>query len=490
MAPVDERNGTSRTAQEAIQLFSLKARAPAGDSSPARTIVKEHKVEHIIASSDQSHERTLIQEAVKELSKIKSKVGPPKSGGRVPYEEEAIAAALDRVLAKRDESISDIQRADLIIRLKQDLAGWGILQRLIDDPQITDIHCYDHKRIVVQKGKHSEETGLSWPSHEAYTSFIDRLLLGLDRSLSTQQHTIDASMANGVRICAIHESVCRAGGPYLSVRVPRVANADLNSIVSYQTAPTEIVKYLGALVKSGHATMIISGETGTGKTTLLRSLATQFGAHESIVAVEDTPEVNCNHRFFRCLVSRPSNTEGIGAVTLQEHIQSTLRMTPTRVILGEMRSPFAAEAFLESAQTGHVGMSTIHARNARETLVRLESLLGRAQKSVSLDIIRQQIALAVDVVVWLFREKGTGKPRIGEIIEVSHFIEGMIQVRPMFRIVERPGLNPIWKVESWSSKFDGLLAQHNVFLSEFPAEISLDDDRSMKSPTNTFKEAS
>ena len=178
---------------------------------------------------------------------------------------------------------------------------------------------------------------------------------------------------------------------------------------------------------------MISGETGTGKTTLIKCLSTQFGPTESIISVEDTPELNFTHPYFRSLVSRPPNSEGKGEVTLQEHIKTTLRMTPTRVILGEMRTPYAAEAFIEGVQTGHVGMSTIHARNARETLTRLEGLLGRAQKAVAMEVIRQQIALAVDVVVWLFRDKETGRPRVGEIIEVgNNTLEGKMQTRPIF----------------------------------------------------------
>jgi pilus assembly protein CpaF len=245
----------------------------------------------------------------------------------------------------------------------------------------------------------------------------------------------------------------------------------LENIVTYQVAPPLIVNYLACLMRSGLATMMIAGETGTGKTTLIKCLATQFGPDESIVAVEDTPELNFGHPFFRSLVSRPPNAEGVGEVTLQEHIKTTLRMTPTRVILGEMRTPFAAEAFLESAQTGHVGMSTIHARNARETLVRLESLLGRAQKSVAIDIIRQQIALAVDCIVWLIREKGTGKPRIAEVVEVGHFVEGAIQVRPMFTLIKQ-GARPLWRVDSWSSNFDEQLKADGIHLGESPQEIT------------------
>lgn len=384
--------------------------------------------------------------------------------------DETIADAVDRVLAKRGEKIEDIERVNVILALRLDLTGWGVLQPLIDNREVTDIHVYDYKTVVLQRGKVSEVTGLSWPNHQSYVSFLDRLLLRLGKSLSTQQHTVDAALPNGTRICAVHESVCGQRGPLLCVRVPRISEVHLENLITYQVAPPLIVNYLAALTRSGLVTMMISGETGTGKTTLMKCLGTQFGETESIVAVEDTPEVNFQHPFFRSLVSRPSNAEGQGEVTLQQHIITTLRMTPTRVILGEMRSPFAAEAFLESAQTGHVGMATVHARNARETLTRLESLLGRAQKSVSVEIIRQQIALAIDSVIWLFRDKETGRPRVGEIIEVGHYVEGAIQVRPMFKIL-KGGRNPVWKLESWSSSFDEALVQSGINLGQCPQEF-------------------
>lgn len=464
---------TDSTTESLSHLFSVKARAPKVVQFP----VSEHKEHHsgsiggeiIPATSVNNRNASIMREARREIGRDFAK-HQNMDLSESTIDEESIASAIDKVLKRRSENISDVQRADLIVQLKQDLSGWGILQKLIDNPEVTDIHCYDYETVVIQRGKDSEETDIKWQSQQAYSSFIDRLLLTLDRSLSTQQHTIDVSLANGIRICAIHESVCGSRGPYLSIRIPRIINADINSIINYQMAPPEIVNYLGALIKCGKATIIISGETGTGKTTLLRCLSTLFGSKESIVSVEDTPEVNCQHRFYRCLVSRPANIEGTGEVTLQEHIKTTLRMTPTRVILGEMRSPYAAEAFLESAQTGHVGLSTIHARNAKETIVRLESLLGRAQKSVATDIIRHQIALAVDVIVWIFREKGTGKPRIGEIIELAKFVEGTIQVRPMFTYAPESG-RPAWRVESWNSQFDEELQALGVSISSFPSVI-------------------
>jgi len=412
---------------------------------------------------------TIMREARRELG---SDYNMQQQMNNQALAESVIAQAVDRVMKKRGDTLEDIERANIIIHLQKDLMGWGVLQPLVDNKEVTDIHVYDYQTVVLQRGKVSETTGLHWPNHQSYVTFIDRLLLRLGKSLTTQQHTVDASFPNGVRICAVHESVCGQRGPLLCIRVPRMMEVSLENIITYQVAPPLIVNYMACLVRSGLATMMVAGETGTGKTTLIKCLSTQFGADESIVAVEDTPELNFQHPYFRSLVSRPPNAEGVGEVTLQEHIKTTLRMTPTRVILGEMRTPYAAEAFLESAQTGHVGMSTIHARNARETLVRLESLLGRAQKSVAIDIIRQQIALAVDSVVWLIREKSTGKPRIAEIIEVGHFVEGVIQVRPMFSLIKQ-GLRPVWRVDSWSSNFDEQLKADGIHLGDSPPEITI-----------------
>ena len=394
-----------------------------------------------------------------------------ETGERGEISETAIAKAVDKVCATHGYAIDDIVRADIIVHLKRDLLGWGVLQPLIDNPEVTDIHCYDHKTVVLQKGKFSETTGLSWPNHEAYSTFIDRVLFRLGKSLSTQQHTIDASFPDGKRLCAVHQSVCGARGPLLTIRVPRIAEVSLESLVSYQVAPPLIVNYLAALVRTCEHTFIVAGETGTGKTTLMRCLGTQFRSDEAVIGVEDTPELNYQHPYYRSLVSRYANTEGVGEVSLQEHIKTTLRLCPTRVILGEMRTPEAAEAFLESAQTGHCGMSTVHARNARETLTRLESLLGRAQRGVSMEIIRQQVALAVDIVVWMCREKATGRVRMAEVIEVGHFVEGQIQVRPMFKLVEH-GEFPVWEVQSWSSNHDEILESNGIFLNDAPKHLT------------------
>ena len=449
-----------------VDLFSTRTKQSQNNQEDSSSKVKQSTATNNPPKQGMSPmAANVMREARRELGQAR------QNNNEGDIDEKQISEAVDVVIYKNGLQIDDVTRNQIIVALKKDLLGWGVLQSLIDNPEVTDIHCYDYKTIVLQRGKISETTGFSWPNKEAYETFIDRLLLRLGRSLSNQTHTVDASFSDGKRICAVHESVCGTKGPLLTIRVPRISEVSLESLVAYQVAPPLIVNYLAALIRSCEHTFIVSGETGTGKTTLIKCLGTQFRSDESIIAVEDTPEVNFQHPYFRNLVSRPANTEGIGEVTLQQHIKTTLRLTPSRVILGEMRTPEAAEAFLESAQTGHCGMTTVHARNARETLTRLEALLGRAQRGVSMDIIRQQIALAVDVVCWMIRDKATGRVRLAEIIEVGNYVEGNTQIRPMFKLVEL-GENPRWEVQSWASFHEHVLEKNGIRLGDAPKYLT------------------
>ena len=164
-------------------------------------------------------------------------------------------------------------------------------------------------------------TALRWPNKEAYKTFIDRQLFQLGKSLTNQQHTIDAAFPDGKRICAMHESVCGQRGPLLTIRIPRVREIALEMLVENQVAPPLIVDYLAALTRSCEHTMMVAGETGTGKTTLLRCLGTQFRPDESIISVEDTPELNYDHQYYRSLVSRPAKLTPSSLSPLMEESQ-------------------------------------------------------------------------------------------------------------------------------------------------------------------------
>ena len=256
-----------------------------------------------------------------------------ESGGSI--DEADIVNAVDRVLTRRSETLDDIERANIIIHLQKDLMGWGVLQPLIDNREVTDIHCYDYKTVVLQRGKVSETTGLHWPNHQAYVSFIDRLLLRLGKSLSTQQHTVDASLPNGIRICAIHESVCGQRGPLLCIRVPRVMQTSLESIISYQVAPPLIVNYMASLTRSGLVTMMVAGETGTGKTTLINALSAFIDICERVVTIEDAAELQLQQPHVISLEKRPANIEGKGEINIRDLVVNSLRMRPDRIVVGE-----------------------------------------------------------------------------------------------------------------------------------------------------------
>ena len=167
-------------------LFSTRA------SDERKKVVKANSSELSLPSTSSPAETSLTPIANKVLKEARRELGNSDEGIEIKdgeVSEDQIAAAVDKVCAENALQIDDIARADIIVHLKQDLMGWGVLQPLVDNPEVTDIHCYDYQSVILQRGKMSEATGIRWPSPEAYATFIDRILFRLGKSLSTQQHT-------------------------------------------------------------------------------------------------------------------------------------------------------------------------------------------------------------------------------------------------------------------------------------------------------------
>ena len=250
----------------------------------------------------------------------------------------------------------------------------------------------------------------------------------------------------------------------LTLRVARMEARSAQDLVVSGLAPQEILGYLSALVKSGEATLLIAGEVGTGKTTLVRALASAIAEDEAILIIEDTHEIALSRAFTRTLLTREANTEGAGRISPADAIRAGMRMAMNRVILGEMRDGEAAEAFIDVCASGHPGMSTLHAKSARDALGRLELLLMRAQGGVSVETARRQIANAVSVVVFLATDRKHGGRRIVEVLEVGSAADGAIQVSPIFEYDASQSV-PSWRRQNGISLFSKLLKEQNVQLS-------------------------
>lgn len=352
---------------------------------------------------------------------------------------------IDSVATRLGFNLASYERDQIAASLESEAKPFGVLQDLIDDPVVSDIIVTDYSTISAQHGQRTCSTDVSFTSNGAYEAFVERLLLRAGSSYSTKTPVADGMIGDGVRLHAVHKCLCSTG-PYLTLRINRFSSVTIEDLVDLAFAPPQIMSYLCRIVRAGH-TVLIVGEVGTGKTTLARALAASIPVTESILVIEDTPEIRLEHPHVRYITTRDENSDGAGRIAPAACIRAGMRMAMNRIIFGEMRDSEAAEAFVDVCASGHPGLSTIHARSATEALTRLELFLGRAQKGVGRSVIHKQISTAVQVVVHLSVCSRSGKRRIFEITEVGAAADDCLRRREMFRYTPEKKL-PAWSLQN------------------------------------------
>lgn len=391
-------------------------------------------------------------------------------------DEEALFQIVREVEEREGEELSEQERHICISALLSSFEHYDILTPLIDNPDINDIIIRSYNDISVQMGRVNVQTDLAFSSEDSYTAFVENLLKRSGKACTTAAPVVDAAVDPHVRACVTHESFSPPGsGPMLTLRISRHTSVTADALIQYELCPRIILNYLGALVASGDTTALIAGEVGTGKTTLIKALTQHIPEEEAILIIEDTHELHIQRRFVRTLLTREANSEGSGRISPAVAIRAGMRMAMNRIILGEMRDSEAAEAFIDVCSSGHAGMSTIHARSARDAINRLELFLSRAQGSVGMATIRRQIANALGVVVFLGLDKRNQHRRILEILEVGTSSDGIVQLSPIFRFSPQFEL-PTWTREAGVSQFHKLLAENGCSLPQNGHPITLDPE--------------
>lgn len=346
--------------------------------------------------------------------------------------------------------LSALEIDAVINHLQEENASFGILQTLVDDREVTDIVVSDFSKITVQQGRRNYRTSLSFPNQDAFEKYVERLLARAGTQCTTKQPIADGMLGESVRVNVIHRALC-SGGPYLTLRINRFSSVDENDLANAGMASPEMLRYLTKLVRENKS-ILIMGEVGTGKTTLARALASAISIEESILVIEDTPEIKLEHPHVRYITTRQENQEGIGRVTPAHCIRAGMRMSMNRIIFGEIRDAEAAEAFVDVCASGHSGLSTIHARNIADGITRLELFLSRAQPGIDRTVLSAQISSAVSVIVSVKMCPITGVRRINEVKEVGPVADGVLRLREVFRYVHEVGALG-WRVVTKSSLF-------------------------------------
>ncbi|WPW20527.1 TadA family conjugal transfer-associated ATPase [Streptomyces sp. HNS054] len=341
---------------------------------------------------------------------------------------EPTPARVAQALREQGRVLGDAEVLGAAEQLRSELVGSGPLERLLSDPTVTDVLVSAPDRVWVDRGGGLTLTSVSFPDEPSVRRLAQRLAAVAGRRLDDARPWVDARLPDGTRLHAVLPPVA-VGGTCLSLRVVRPRAFTLDELVAAGTVPPGGDQVLRALMDA-RLSFLVSGGTGTGKTTLLSALLGLVGPDERIVLAEDSAELRPDHPHVVRLETRPANQEGAGLVTLEDLVRQALRMRPDRLVVGEVRGPEVVH-LLAALNTGHEGGSgTVHANAASDVPARLEAL-GTA---AGLDrfALHSQLAAALSVVLHLVRDR-SGRRRIAEVHVLQRDPSGLVRTAPALR---------------------------------------------------------
>lgn len=330
---------------------------------------------------------------------VRERLASAVIGSGVPLDRVAVERAV-RSIARSEAPLA---HDSVLRRVVDDIVGLGPLEELLADPTVTDVLVNGPGEVWVERRGTLERTAVVFAHERDLLSVIERVITPLGLRLDRSSPIVDARLPDGSRLHAVVPPAT-PDGPVVAIRRFTEAVTDLDGLVASGSATPEVVARLRSVVLE-RRNVLVSGGTGTGKTTLLNLLSGLIPDTQRTVIVEDASELRLRGHSVR-LEAQPANAEGRGAVTLDQLVRAALRLRPDRIVVGEVRGPEALD-LVAALNTGHAGsMSSIHANGPSEALMRLESLALSGSRRPAPDSVRRQIEAAIDTVVQLARVDG------------------------------------------------------------------------------------
>ncbi|MFD4142410.1 MULTISPECIES: CpaF family protein [unclassified Streptomyces] len=324
---------------------------------------------------------------------------------------------LGHIISREGPVLSTAERTQLIRRVVDEALGLGILEPLLEDASISEIMVNGPDQVFVERSGRLEQLPMRFSSEEQLMQTIERIVSTVNRRVDEANPMVDARLPSGERVNVIIPPLSLTG-PILTIRrFPRAFT--LQEMIDLGSLDEHILMLLASLVRAKF-NVIVSGATGTGKTTLLNALSGLIPEGERIVTIEDSAELQLRQSHVITLESRPANVEGKGRITIRDLVRNSLRMRPDRIIVGEVRGGETLD-MLQAMSTGHDGsLATVHANSAEDALMRLQTLSSMSEVELPFVAIHDQINSAVDIVVQLTRH-ADGTRRITEIAVVDSY---------------------------------------------------------------------
>ena len=348
------------------------------------------------------------------------------------YSDDRLEMTIEDLITQRlnGEYCKISDKVDMVQQVYSSIRGLGILDSIMKDNTITEVMINGYQNIFIEQNGRVKRIPKAFPSEERLEDIIQRIVSTAGREVSQASPIVDTRLQDGSRVNVVLPPISLVG-PVVTIRKFSRNPMTIEQLIKYKSITPEIASVLELLVRAKY-NIFIAGGTGSGKTTFLNALSNYIPADERVITIEDSAELQiANIDNLVSLETRNANSAGVGAVTMQDLIKSSLRMRPERIVVGEVRGGEALD-MLQAMNTGHDGsLSTGHANSTKDMLSRLETMVLQGTVEMPLMAIRQQIASALDIIIFLSRLRDHSRKTM-EITEVIGMKDGEIELNPLY----------------------------------------------------------